>query len=158
MYTAFLLVHSYLRWLVLLLGVLAVVRGIAGAGGRRPWMAADEAVSRWFIISLDTQFLIGLVIYVFLSPFTMDAWSDVAGTMRNSALRLIVVEHEVGMIIGIALAHIGRARARKVTDAVRRHKLTAIFFGLALVVIMLSIPWPFMPGGRALFRGFEAIQ
>jgi hypothetical protein len=88
----------------------------------------------------------------------MEAWSDVAGTMRNSALRLIVVEHEVGMIIGIALAHIGRAKARKVTDAVRRHKLTAIFFGLALVVIMLSIPWPFMPGGRALFRGFEAIQ
>jgi hypothetical protein len=158
MYTAFLLVHSYLRWVVLLLGVLAVARGIAGASGRRPWLAADEAASRWFIISLDTQFLIGLVIYVFLSPFTMDAWSDMAGTMRNSALRLIVVEHEVGMIIGIALAHIGRARARKAADAVRRHKLTAIFFGLALVVIVLSIPWPFMPGGRALFRGFEAVQ
>jgi hypothetical protein len=29
-----------------------------------------------------------------------------------------------------------------------------IFFSLAMVVILLSIPWPGMPGGRPLLRGF----
>ncbi len=85
----------------------------------------------------------------------MSAWTDMAETMRNGPLRLIVVEHEVGMFVGLALAHIGRARIRKTADAARRHKLAAIFFGLALVVVLLSIPWPFIPGGRALFRGLE---
>jgi hypothetical protein len=37
---------------------------------------------------------------------------------------------------------------------VRRHKLAAIFFGLALVAILATIPWPGMPAGRPLFRGF----
>jgi uncharacterized protein YacL len=155
LYTAFLVIHSYIRWLVLAAGVIAVVRGIAGVAGRKPWEPADEAAGKWFIIGLDVQMLIGAVIYFFLSPFTMSAWGDMAETMRNAPLRLIVVEHQVGMIIGLALAHIGRARIRKAADAVRRHRLAAIFFGLAMVVILLSIPWPFMPGGRALFRGFE---
>ena len=55
------------------------------------------------------------------------------------------------MIIGIALAHIGRARARK-ADSFRRHKVAAIFFGLALVVMLASIPWPGTPNGRPLVR------
>jgi hypothetical protein len=155
MYTAFLVIHSYLRWLVLLAGIVAVVRGIGGSAGRRPWAAADEAAGRSFIIGLDVQALIGIVIYLFLSPFTMSAWSDMAETMRNGPLRLIVIEHQVGTIAGLALAHIGRARIRKTADAARRHRLAVIFFGLALVAIVLSIPWPFMPGGRALFRGFD---
>jgi len=155
MYTASLIIHSYVRWLVLLLGLLAVVRGIRGMTGRRPWQPADEAAGRWFISSLDAQALIGIIIYVFLSPFTISAWSDMAGTMRDGPLRFIVIEHQVGTIIGLALAHIGRARIRKTVDPARRHRLAAIFFGLALAAILLSIPWPFMAGGRALFRGIE---
>lgn len=155
MYTAFLVVHSYLRWLVLLAGLVVLARAITGITARRPWQPADEAAGRWFIMGLDVQAVIGVVIYFFLSPFTMSAWSDMAETMRNGPLRLIVVEHQVGMIIGLALAHIGRARIRKAADAARRHRLAAIFFGLAFVVTVLSIPWPFLPGGRALFRGFE---
>jgi hypothetical protein len=153
MYTAFLVIHSYLRWLVLLAGIFALVRGIAGVSGRRPWGPPDEAAGRWFVIGLDVQALIGFAIYFFLSPFTMSAWSDMADTMRNGPLRLIVVEHEVGMIVALALAHIGRARIRKTADLVRRHRLAVIFFGLALLVVLLSIPWPFMAGGRVLFRG-----
>ena len=155
MYTAFLVIHSYLRWLVILAGVFAIIRGIAGATGRRPWEPADEAAGRWFVLGLDLQALIGIVIYLFLSPFTMTAWGDMADTMRNGPLRLIVVEHEVGMFIALALAHVGRARIRKTADAARRHKQAAIFFGLAFVVVLVSIPWPFIPGGRALFRGLE---
>lgn len=155
MYTAFLIIHSYVRWLVLVAGLIAVVRAISGMTGRRPWQPADEAAGRWFVSSLDAQATLGIIIYLFLSPFTISGWGDMAETMRNGPLRFIVVEHQVGMFIGLALAHIGRVRVRKAADPARRHRLAAIFFGLALVVILLSIPWPFMEGGRALFRGFE---
>jgi hypothetical protein len=153
MYTAFLTIHSYVRWIVLIAGIVAIARAISGVSGRRPWAGADSAAGRWFITGLDIQMTLGVIIYFFLSPFTMSAWSNMAETMRNSPLRLIVVEHQVGMIIGLVLAHIGHARVRKTADAAKRHQLTLVFFGLAMVVILLSIPWPFMPGGRPLFRG-----
>jgi hypothetical protein len=74
-------------------------------------------------------------------------------TMRDSVLRFFVVEHLVGMVLAVALAHIGRARVRKAGDAVVRHRTVLIFVGLAMVVLLLSIPWPGMAGGRELFRG-----
>ena len=154
MYTAFLVIHSFVRWVVLLAGLAAVGRAIGGMRARRSWTPSDERAGLWLIVSLDVQFLVGAILYVALSPFTMPAWSDMAETMRNPALRFVVVEHVFGMVVAIALAHIGRVRIRKTADGVRRHKLAAIFFGIALVVIVLSIPWPGMPAGRPLLRGF----
>jgi hypothetical protein len=154
MYVALVIVHSWLRWLVLAAGVLAVTRAIGGRASGRGWQAADEAAGRWFVISLDLQTLIGLVLYFFLSPYTVSAWSDVAGTMRDPFLRFMAVEHLVGMLAGVALAHIGRARVRRQTDAAQRNRQAAIFFGLSLVAILASVPWPFMAAGRPLLRGF----
>jgi hypothetical protein len=74
--------------------------------------------------------------------------------MRNASLRFFAVEHLTGMLIGIALAHVGKGKIAKATDAAQKHKLAVIFFSLAMVVILLSIPWPGMPGGRPLLRGF----
>jgi hypothetical protein len=156
MYNAFLAIHSLLRWVVLLAAVFAVARSIAGWSSRRSWTPTDERVSAWFTNSLNIQFLLGVFIFVALSPFAIPALRDWAGTMQNAALRFITVEHQVGMLIAIALAHIGRARIRKATDDVKRHRLAAIFFGISLVVILMSIPWPSMPGGRPLFRGFTS--
>ena len=153
MYSAFLLIHSLLRWVVVLAGLVAIARAIAGVSGRRDWLPADSAATRVFSIALDVQFLIGLLLYVWLSPFIRDAWADMAATMRNAPLRFFVVEHTTGMIIGIALAHVGKSKIGKARDAVQKHKLALIFFGLAMVVILLSIPWPGMPGGRPLLRG-----
>ena len=154
MYSAFLLIHSLLRWVVLIAGVVTIARAISGITGRRNWAAGDGAAVRWFSITLDVQFLIGLLLYVWLSPFIRDAWADMAATMRNAPLRFFAVEHVTGMLIGIALAHIGKSKISKATDPAQKHKLALIFFGLAMVVILLSIPWPGMPGGRPLLRGF----
>ena len=154
MYSAFLLIHSLLRWVVVIAGLVTLARAISGITGRRNWLAGDAAAVRWFSIALDVQFVIGLLLYVWLSPFIRDAWADMAATMRNAPLRFFAVEHLIGMLIGIALAHVGKSKIGKAADAAQKHKLALIFFGLAMVVILLSIPWPGMPGGRPLLRGF----
>ena len=153
MYSAFLLIHSLLRWVVILAGLVAIARAIGGVTGRRAWLPGDSAATRVFTIALDVQFTIGLLLYVWLSPFIRDAWADMAATMRNAPLRFFAVEHITGMFIGVALAHVGKIKIGKTSDAAQKHKLAAIFFGLAMVVILLSIPWPGMPGGRPLLRG-----
>ena len=154
MYAAFLLIHSTLRWVVLALALVALVRAIRGIAGRREWLSADQSIGAWFTGSLDLQLLLGLVLYFFLSPFTREAFGDFGAAMRNAPLRFIAVEHITGMIIAVALAHIGRVRTKKAADAASRHRSALIFYGLALVIMLLSIPWPGMPGGRPLFRGF----
>jgi hypothetical protein len=151
LYAVVLLIHSWLRWIVLVAGIVAFTRSAVGASRRSTWSPADDRVGFWFSILLDVQVLLGLVLYIFLSPFTHAAFGDIGEAMRNSGLRFWAVEHIFGMILGIGFVHIGRARARK-TDSLRRHRLVAIFFGLALVAIVASIPWPGMPAGRPLLR------
>ena len=154
MYPLMLVVHSLLRWVVLAAGLVAFGRALAGMRARRAWTAGDDRAGQVFVGTLDLQLLIGLLLYFGLSPITRAAMQDFGAAMGNSMLRFWAVEHILGMVIAVALAHVGRVRVRKTTDPLRRHKLAAIFFGLALIAIFATIPWPGMPAGRPLFRGF----
>jgi hypothetical protein len=152
MYTIVILLHSLVRWAVLATGVFAAVRGISGWRSGRPWTLADDRAAGWFTTALDLQMLLGLLLYFWLSPITTAALHDFGGAMANSGLRFWAVEHPVGMIVGIALAHIGRGRLKRITHDVKRHRTTAIFFTLALLIIVASIPWPGSPNGRPWLR------
>ena len=76
MYGLVLIIHSLVRWLVLLTGLVAVARGINGWRSRRPWKLADERAGFWFLTILDLQFLLGLILYRLLSPITWAAFHD----------------------------------------------------------------------------------
>jgi hypothetical protein len=152
MYVLVLFIHSWLRWLVLLAGVAAVARGIGGWRRRTPWTLRDERAGLWFSIGLDLQMLLGLLLYFALSPITKAALQDFVGAMSNRALRFWAIEHVFGMLVGIALVHIGRTRIHKTGDDTRRHMLAAVFFTLALIAILVSTPWPGTPNARPLFR------
>jgi hypothetical protein len=151
MYSSILVVHSLLRWIVILAGLAACLRAASGASGRKLWTPSDDRAGFWFIVALDIQMLLGLLLYFVLSPFTAEALNDFGAAMKAPGLRFWAVEHTFGMLIGVVLAHVGRARTRK-ADSLRRHKVAAIFFGLALVAILASIPWPGTPNGRPWVR------
>jgi hypothetical protein len=151
LYAVVLLIHSYLRWVVILAGLLAVGRAVSGSSGRKPWTPADDRAGFWFVTAIDLQMLLGIFLYGFLSPFTRQAFGDFGAAMQDPTQRFWAVEHMAGMLIGLALVHVGRARTRR-TDSLRRHKVAAIFFGLALAAILASVPWPGMPAGRPLLR------
>jgi hypothetical protein len=152
MYNFVLTSHSWLRWAVLIAGLVAVVRAIAGVAGRKPWTRADDRAGFWFGTLLDLQLLLGLVLYFALSPITREALQDIGAAMRSSGLRFWAVEHLFGMIVAVGLVHAGRSRTRKLTEAAARHKAAAFCFVLALLAILISIPWPGMPNGRSLWR------
>lgn len=152
MYSSALWLHSLLRWAVLLTGAVAWFRSIGGGTAKRPWTAKDELWGMLFTMSVDLQMVVGLVLYLFLSPFTKIAFQNFGGAMANASLRFWAVEHIIGMIIGVALVHVGRVKIRKAPGDARRHRLATIFFGLALVVMCASIPWPGLLVARPLFR------
>ena len=141
LYAIFLILHSWLRWAVLGAGIAALVRG----------GSADGSAGKWYTILLDTQMLLGLLLYFALSPLTSAALGDFGAAMRTPQLRYFAVEHVVGMLIAITLAHVGRSRVKKAPTA-RKARTAAIFYGLSVIALLASIPWPGMPAGRPLFR------
>jgi hypothetical protein len=150
-YPTVLAIHSYLRWAVLLLALVAVARAWSGWRTSRAWTPADDKVGRFFGIALDLQVLIGLILYVAVSPLTRAAFQDFGAAMGNSVLRFFAVEHIFGMLVASALVHVGRARSRRNGPSILRHRSAFIFFALGLLAMLASIPWPFLPAGRPLF-------
>jgi hypothetical protein len=153
MYPAVLLLHSWVRWLVVIAGVIVVIRALVGMTGGKPWTGSDARATLLFSSALDVQFLLGVILYAALSPITRAAFGDMGNAMRNPTLRFWTVEHTFGMLVAIGLVHVGHRVIKRKADAGNdRHRLAALFMGIALVVILLSIPWPFGPTPRPLLR------
>ena len=152
MYQSALWLHSHLRWAVLLAGLVAWFRAIGAKTAKRPWTPKDELWGLLLTIAADLQLLVGLVLYFVLSPITKMGMQNLAAAMRIPTARFFTVEHVLGMLIAIALIHVGRVKIRKATDPARKHRLAIIFFGIAVVLVIISTPWPGMPVARPLLR------
>lgn len=148
MYSAVLLLHSWVRWLVLLAGLVALLRSV---GGSKPWTAADDRATLIFTIALDVQLLLGLLLYFALSPTVSLAFQNMKVAMATTSIRFFVVEHAVGMVLAVVAAHIGRVRIRKAAPDARR-TTAAIFVTVSVLLIVLAMPWPGLPYGRPLLR------
>jgi Na+-driven multidrug efflux pump len=148
MYARVLALHSVVRWIVVVLGVVAAVRAVRGQSGRQRWTAADENVGLGFTIALDVQLLLGLALFLFLSPLTTLAVHDLGMAMKTRALRFWTVEHPLLMMAAVVLAHVGRVRTRRTEDSLLRHRAAAMFFGLAVLLVLAGMPWRFLPYGR----------
>ena len=154
MYSLFVALHSLVRWLVLIAGILAAGRAVAGWLASRPWTPRDDGGGRFFVIAVDTQMLVGLILYGVLSSITYAAFSNMGAAMKDATLRFYAVEHVFIMLIAVALVHVGRKRVQKAASDAAKHRTAAIFFGLALVLILAGIPWPFREVGRPLLLGY----
>jgi len=147
-----LILHNILRWIVLIAGLLAAGRAVAGWRTDGEWTQLDNRLGLLFTISFDIQVLLGIVMYLFLSPITTGGFSDFGAAMGNSEVRFYLVEHSVVMLLALGLAHAGRAAAKGAHAARTRHRRAAIFFSIAVILILALIPW-----GRPLLRlGGEA--
>ena len=152
MYAILIIVHSWLRWAVLIAGLLAVARVVTGRSSGRAWGPGDEGSGRLYTTLFDVQFLVGLLLYLFASPIVSAARQHMAASMANDATRFWLVEHPAGMIVALALAHVGRSRVRKAQTDRSRFTRALVFYGLSLLVAILAIPWPGLSYGRPLIH------
>ena len=125
--------HSGLRWLVLGALILAVIFAFIG---RR-----EKKVALITMILAHVQLLIGLILY-FISPRV--EFSGAA--MKDSMLRFFLVEHSLLMIVSILLITIGYAKFKQ--SKYNAHKW---LYAIALLLILVSIPWPFRGFGTGWF-------
>ncbi len=147
MYPLVLTLHSLVRWAIVIVGIVAIVRAFMGWRGGKPWAQLDDRLGLAFTSIMDLNLLLGLLLYVVLSPITTGAFKDMGAAMGNSSVRFFAVEHILVMIIAVVVAHIGRSRSKKAANDTGKHKQAAIFFTAAMVLVLLAIPWPFLSTG-----------
>lgn len=147
LYSILLHAHSAGRWVILLLLLIAIFNS-AVAGGR-PFIKSDNTTGLLLTIVADLMLLIGLALWYF-GPNGYHLIETAGGmnpVMKDPVARFFAVEHITAMVIAVILIHVGKAQAkRKIPDAAK-HRRTVVFYLLALIIILISIPWPFMQSG-----------
>ena len=154
MQTGLLHLHNVLRWVILLLLLIAILRHITA--GIRPFNRTDRNVGLWLLIFADIMLIIGFYQW-YTSPLGLESiQNNGSAVMKDRVARFWAVEHMAGMLIAIILIHVGRSYAKKAVPDTTKHKRTAVYLILALLIILISIPWPFREGiGRPWFPGVE---
>jgi hypothetical protein len=148
MYPIILAIHNIVRWVVVILAIFALVRAYVGWFGKRDWTEMDRRVGVFFSVSIDIQLLLGLLLYIFFSDITRSALRDFGAAMGNPGMRFFAIEHVFYMVLALVFAHLGSFLPKKATEAVSKHRRAAIWFTLAVLMILLGIPWsrPLFPG------------
>lgn len=152
MYEILLYLHSWGRWLVLIGAVWALFRTYSGWQNRRAFLRTDNTASVFFIAMLHLQLVIGLLLYFVYSPYAQRALSDMGSAMKDRELRYWGVEHIFAMVLAVIIAQVGRTRSKRASSDLLKHRRAFVFFLVALVIILLSIPWGGFNPARPLFR------
>lgn len=132
--------HSLLRYGVLIAVAAAGILHLRGFLQKRPILTYERSLSIVAVVLCHAQLVIGLILYM----MNFKLYSDMTGEIG----RFWKMEHLGTMIIAIALVTIGRAMAKRANDEVLKQKRIAVFYLIALALILWAIPWPFTEIGH----------
>jgi hypothetical protein len=144
MYSLFLLLHSFTRWLLLVSLLYATGRGVAGWIARRPFTRHDNLMRHLTATIAQVQLVIGYVLY-FRSPLTAYFREHAKDAALPFEFRFFGWIHVLLMTVAVILLTIGSAAAKRQTTDAAKYRTMTIWFVLALLLIFAAIPWPFSP-------------
>lgn len=129
--------------------VLLIAIFKSATAGSRAYTRGDSKTGLILTIAADLMLLVGLYLW-FAGPwgYKLIQTKGMGEIMKDSYSRFFAVEHQVGMIIAIALMHIGKAQGKKNLSDKSKHRRSFIFYLLALLIILASVPWPFREIGE----------
>jgi hypothetical protein len=142
LYSTLLFLHGLVRWLVVGAAVWTLARPLEKRSGLA------------LVVAMDSQVLLGLLMYTAVSPVTQLALSNMKMAMKDHALRFWAVEHPFAMMLALAAVHGGRVAARRAKDDDTRKRRVVMWTAIALILVFMGTPWPFLPYGRPLFPHF----
>jgi cell division protein FtsW (lipid II flippase) len=125
-------IHSGFRWIVLILLIINVLNAFGAMGGK-PISASAKKLSLFGLLATHIQVLIGLTMYFFSQKVRFDST-----TMSDPVARFFTVEHMLMMLIAVILITLGHRQCKAGNG-----RKTFWYYFIALVIILLAIPWPF---------------
>lgn len=143
METGMLHLHNVLRWVILLLLLVTLYQAFTKKESIR-------SSSLWLMIAAHTMLLIGLYQFVAGRYGITKGLPEGVELMKDSFYLFYWVEHPLLMIVAIILITLARGKAK-----VLNYKNAGWLLLIALIFILVAIPWPFREAGagRAWFPG-----
>jgi hypothetical protein len=126
--------HSGLRWIALLLLLLAIINAFTA----KNYEKKHRLVNLFTMITFHTQLLLGIILY-----FLSDKVQFIEGWMKQAMYRFYGMEHLTGMLLAIIAITIGHSKSKKGADAAAKFKAIKLWYVLALILVVAFIPWPF---------------
>jgi hypothetical protein len=142
MYTGLLHTHSLLRWIMLILLIITIFRAYNGWKSQRTYTPGDKKLSLFTLIFSHVQLLVGFLLYM-VSPAVQQALPDMGTAMKDKMLRFWAVEHISMMIISIIIITVGYSLAKRAVNDTQRFRRIFTYFLISLIIILITIPWPF---------------
>jgi hypothetical protein len=152
LYTITLFLHSWNRWAVLIAGALVIIFAVKGLTSGSAYSNISRKSMFYFILTLHLQLVGGLLLYFVASPITTHAFSDFGAAMKDSTARFWAVEHAFLNFIAIVIAQTGSIIVKRKSTDRDKHRLSLIWAGIALFLILLMIPMGIMGVDRPWFR------
>jgi hypothetical protein len=118
-----LILHSFVRWLVLLVGVIALVKFVIGWLRGSTFEAIDQRLRSMFVGFLDLQAGLGLILLL---------WN---GLVDGAGFPRYRLEHMGVMILAVALGHMS-ARWKNAADTVRFRNNFLVILGVFVLVFI----------------------
>ncbi|WP_299250572.1 hypothetical protein [uncultured Lacinutrix sp.] len=138
MFTMIKMLHSYWAYLVFLMMIIATVNALVKHFGKKEYEPKDFRIALFTLIVSHIQLLIGIVLW-----FSQDYFGELSVTevMNNKAIRSNAIEHPFAMILAVAFITIGYSKHKKKLTSAGKLKPLAIFYTLALILVLAKIPW-----------------
>jgi len=133
-------IHSYWAYIVLIILIFAVFNAIIGLNKKKSFTDKDLRIGLFTLIVAHIQLLIGLAWY-FMSPAYKSLKTNGGEIMKDADARFLAVEHPITMILAIVFITIGWSKHKKQTTDSAKFKTFAVYYGIALLLILARIPW-----------------
>ena len=130
------MIHSLWAYLVLILLIVVVIKAIISF--KKEFKDIDLRLALFTLIISHIQLVLGLGVY-FSSPAYKYLKSN--GVSQDAAVRMLQLDHPITMIIVVVLITIGYSKQKKKLDSKAKFKTIAVFYGTALALTLMMIPW-----------------
>ena len=141
MYSTVKMLHSYWAYLVLVMIVIATFNALIKHFGKKEYEAKDFRIALFTLIVSHIMLLMGVVLFFTADYLSVISDMGMGAIMKNAALRSNIIEHPITMILAVAFITIGYSKHKKKLTSAGKLKPLAIFYTLALVLVLAKIPW-----------------
>lgn len=131
--------HYFLMLALLIFLVFTIGKFAFKKFNNEPFGDMEDKTTLLVMILAHIQLLIGLVLLT-VGPMSAN-FSNMGAAMKDSDIRMMVVEHPMAMILGVILITIGRIKLKKKTTDDSKLMTTIIYFSIALILFLIRIPW-----------------
>lgn len=134
--------HNIFAWLVLATGLFVIVKALTA---QKSWGDGETSWVRRLTLLVHLQLVAGLALW-FVSPTVAQARSVMGETMKDSAMRRIVVEHPTLMVLAVIAATVTSVMVRKASGSQAKAKKALVGTAITLLLAAAVIPWQRLVG------------